>query len=184
MSEPVPPVPRIITRWRREAPGAVVLRLDCGHDRHVHHRPPLASFPWATDDAACSARVGGAIECLRCGQRLVPAGAEPYRRTATFDERTIPVGLLGAHSTKAGTWGLLRVEQGELRVWFEPPLALEAIGRPGSPIAIPPQLRHQVRLSDPVRFHVEFLRVPGDEAPLGGHEDERSRRLRAGGQDG
>jgi tellurite resistance-related uncharacterized protein len=165
VSEPVSPVPRVIMSWRREASNetsAVVLRLDCGHDRHVHHRPPLSSHTWVTDDAACQARVGATIECLRCGQRLVPERAREYRRTASFDASTIPAGLLGAHSTKAGSWGRVVVEQGELRVLFEPPLAVEVTGRPGSPIAIPPQLRHQVRLLGPVRFHVEFLRVPDD----------------------
>lgn len=158
-----PPVPRVIESWRRETPGAtdaVVLRLDCGHDRHVHHRPPLASHAWVMDDAACEARVGARIECLRCGQRLVPEGAEAYRRTATFDERSIPAGLLGAHATKAGTWGRLVVEQGELALAFEPPLSLEVTARAGSSVAIPPELRHEVRLRGPVRFHVEFLRVP------------------------
>jgi tellurite resistance-related uncharacterized protein len=161
VTEP-PPIPRNITRWRREGSDAVVLRLECGHDRHVHHRPPRSSHPWVLDDAACDARVGQAIECLRCGQRLVPDDARPYRRTESFDEHTIPAGLLGAHSTKAGTWGRLWVEQGRLVVWFEPPLSLEAAGEPGAPVAIPPQLRHQVRLRGPVRFHVEFLRVPSD----------------------
>jgi tellurite resistance-related uncharacterized protein len=156
---PVPPVPRIITGWRREAPDVVVLHLDCGHDRHVHHRPPLSSHAWVQDDAATAARVGHPIECLRCGQRLPPDGAEEYRRTATFDERSIPPGLLGTHSTKAGTWGRLVVEEGEVRLWFQPPLSLEVAGRPGAPIVIPPQLEHQVRLRGPVRFHVEFLRV-------------------------
>lgn len=159
MSEPVPPVPRVITTWRREAPAAVVLRLDCGHDRHVHHRPPLSSHAWVEDDMACEARVGQAIECLRCGQRLVPDDARVYRCTATFDEHTVPAGLLGAHSTKSGTWGRLVVEEGELQLWFTPPLATEVTGRPGFPITIPPQLQHLLRLAGPVRFHVEFLRV-------------------------
>jgi len=160
--EPVPqapPVPRTIVGWRRESPDAVVLRLDCGHERHVHHRPPLSSHPWARSDAECQERVGAEIECLRCGQRLVPDRAREYRRTDDFDERTIPPGLLRAHTIKAGAWGRLVVEQGELRLWFQPPLSLEVTVRPGSPAAIPPQLEHEVRLRGPVRFHVEFLRV-------------------------
>jgi tellurite methyltransferase len=156
---PVPPVPRIITSWRREGPAVVVLRLECGHDRHVQHRPPLSSHTWATDDAATAARVGHPIECLRCGQRILPDDARAYRRTESFDERSVPPGLLGVHSTKAGTWGRLWVEQGELELWFQPPLSLAATGRPGAPIVIPPQVEHQVRLRGPVRFHVEFLRV-------------------------
>lgn len=157
---PVPPVPRTISSWRREAVDAVVLRLHCGHDRHVRHRPPLSSHAWVTDDAACEARVGESIECLRCGQRRMPERAEVYGRTADFEEGTVAAGLLHAHATKAGVWGRLWVESGALWLCFEPPLAIEVLAEPGSPAAIPPQLRHHVRLVGPVRFHVEFLRVP------------------------
>lgn len=33
----------------------------------------------------------------------LPPGLEPYRRTDTFSEQTVPAGLLRAHSTKVGT---------------------------------------------------------------------------------
>jgi tellurite methyltransferase len=66
--DPAPPVPRTISSWRREAADVVVLRLDCGHDRHVRHRPPLSSHVWVMDDATCEVRVGESIECLRCGR--------------------------------------------------------------------------------------------------------------------
>jgi tellurite resistance-related uncharacterized protein len=45
----------------------------------------------------------------------IRANAKPYKRTATFTETTIPAGLLGDHSTKEGTWGLIRLEEGALR---------------------------------------------------------------------
>jgi tellurite methyltransferase len=157
--DPAPPVPRTISSWRREAADAVVLRLECGHDRHVRHRPPLSRHGWVMDDAGCEVRVGEPIECLRCGQRLLPEAVQVYRRTADFDQDTVPAGLLHAHSTKAGTWGRLVVEDGQLWLSFEPPLSVEVLAQPGSPAVIPPQLRHHVRLAGPVRFHVEFLRV-------------------------
>lgn len=160
-ASPVPPVPRLIEGTRRVAPDEVVLRLDCGHERHARHHPPLTSLPWVLDDAACEARVGQAIECLRCGQRLMPDAARFVRSTAVFDEHTLPAGLRHAHSTKAGVWGRLVVEEGVLRLWFEPPLDEEVEARPGGSVAIPPQLRHEVRLCGPVRFRVEFLRVDG-----------------------
>lgn len=160
MSEPAPPVPRTILGWRREAADTVVSTLDCGHDRHVRHQPPLSSHAWVLDDAACDARVGASIECLRCGQRLLPERAQSYRRIASFDETTIPAGLRRAHTTKAGAWGRLHVEEGRLWLCFEPPLAVEVLVQPGSPAAIPPLLLHHVRLDGPVRGFVEFLRVP------------------------
>ncbi len=160
MQEPAPPIPRTISSWRRESSDAVIVRLECGHDRHVRERPPLSSHPWVLDDAACEARVGATIECLRCARRELPAGAEAYRQTSSFDETTIPAGLLRAHSTKAGAWGRVHAELGQLWLCFEPPLSLEVRVWPGSPAAIPPQLQHHVRLDGAVRFHVEFLRVP------------------------
>ena len=42
----------------------------------------------------------------------LPLAAKPYKRTPSFTEANIPAGLLGDHSTKAGTWGLIRVEEG------------------------------------------------------------------------
>jgi tellurite resistance-related uncharacterized protein len=166
-ADPIPSVPRVIMGVRREAAGApgdaVVLGLDCGHQRHVRHRPPLSSHPWVRDDAACEQRVGQRIECLRCGQRLLPEAARAYRRTADFDEGTVPAGLVRAHSTKAGVWGRLVVEHGTLSLRFEAPLGVEVLARPGAPVVIPPQLPHHVRLAGPVRFFVEFLRVPADD---------------------
>ncbi|MCX4242910.1 DUF3565 domain-containing protein [Paraliomyxa miuraensis] len=161
--EPAPPIARVIEAVRREAADAVVLRLDCGHPRHVRHRPPLSSHPWVLDDEACAQRVGHRIECLRCGQRQLPEHAEPYRRTAEFDEHTVPAGLRRAHTTKRGVWGRLVVERGELPLCFDPPLAIEVVARPGEPVIIPPELPHSVRPRGPVRFAVEFLRVRSDD---------------------
>jgi tellurite resistance-related uncharacterized protein len=40
----------------------------------------------------------------------VPEGLQPYKRTATFTEATVPAALLNDHSTKEGAWGLIHVE--------------------------------------------------------------------------
>jgi tellurite resistance-related uncharacterized protein len=92
----------------------------------------------------------------------IPANAKAYKRTATFTETTIPAGLLGDHSTKEGTWGLIRVEEGELHYLVtderRPPSdrVLTAAGEPG---VVEPTILHHVAPVGPVRFHVEFLRV-------------------------
>lgn len=44
-----------------------------------------------------------------------PPGLVPGRRTAEFDEATIPAGLLRAHATRPGTWGRVHVMEGRLR---------------------------------------------------------------------
>jgi len=159
MSDPVPSISRVIVGVQREGADAVVLRLDCGHRRHVRHRPPLSSHAWVGSDAECEQRVGQRIECLRCGQRELPPQAQAYRSTAEFDEHTLPAGLQRAHTTKAGAWGRVVVEQGTLWLCFEPPLRTEVLVRPGQPGVIPPQLPHHIRLAGPVRLRVEFLAV-------------------------
>jgi tellurite resistance-related uncharacterized protein len=93
----------------------------------------------------------------------LPAGAEPYKRTATFSEATIPAALLNDHSTKEGAWGLIRVEQGELRYVITDPrrAAAERILTPANePGVVEPTILHRVEPLGPVRFHVEFFRLP------------------------
>ena len=41
-----------------------------------------------------------------------PQGAQPYRRTPTVNEATVPEGLLKAHATKDGVWGVVGVLEG------------------------------------------------------------------------
>lgn len=46
--------------------GVCVVTLDCGHRRHVRHRPPFEMHAWVLDEGQRAARVGQAIECGRC----------------------------------------------------------------------------------------------------------------------
>ena len=45
---------------------------------------------------------------------VLPPDAQPYRRTDTFTEVTVPTTLLKAHITKQGTWALIHVLVGRL----------------------------------------------------------------------
>jgi tellurite resistance-related uncharacterized protein len=92
----------------------------------------------------------------------LPDAAEPYRRTATFTEASVPAALLNDHSTKQGAWGLIRVEEGRLRYVVTDPRTApsESILTPDTaPGVIEPTMVHHVEPLGPVRFHVEFLRV-------------------------
>ena len=87
----------------------------------------------------------------------LPLGVEPYRRTPTFTESTVPAGLLTAHETKPGVWGQIVVERGRLRydvLESDEKWVLEA-GQPG---IIEPEVRHKVTPLGPVAFHVAFYR--------------------------
>lgn len=97
----------------------------------------------------------------------LPTGVAPYKRTPTFTEATVPAGLLKDHSTKEGTWGLLRIEAGALRLRVtdrrRPPSERMLTARSAAAV-IEPTILHHVEPVGPVRFHVEFLReqLPGE----------------------
>jgi tellurite resistance-related uncharacterized protein len=87
---------------------------------------------------------------------------ESYKRTPDFDQDSLPEAIRSAHSTKAGTWGLLVVSEGAARLVFHDPRR-EVLVMPGSPGKIAPQAVHHVELDGPVRLHVEFYKgEPGE----------------------
>ena len=91
----------------------------------------------------------------------LPPGAEPYKRTATFSEDSVPQALLKDHSTKEGAWGLIHVESGELRYLITDPRrqASETIVTPDAPAVVEPTILHRVEPIGAVRFQVVFHRV-------------------------
>jgi tellurite resistance-related uncharacterized protein len=96
----------------------------------------------------------------------LPEGLECHKRTDTFTEETVPKGLLNDHSTKAGVWGLIKVESGRLsyRVTDSRREPFEAVLTPETaPGIVEPTILHHVAPLGPVRFHVEFYRGPREE---------------------
>ena len=85
----------------------------------------------------------------------------PYKMTEVWTEQTLPAAIRSAHSTKAGTWGLLRVLEGEVRLVWEDGSGSERVS-PAQPGLIPPQALHHVETDGPARMQVEFYR----ERPL------------------
>jgi tellurite resistance-related uncharacterized protein len=84
-----------------------------------------------------------------------PSGLAAYRRTAEFTEQTCPRALQQAHSTKAGVWAMLHVEEGAIR-FRDLVNGTEWILDKGVHPVIFPQRLHEVELIGPVRFFVEF----------------------------
>lgn len=93
--------------------------------------------------------------------RELPSGLTPYKRTASFTQSDIPPGLRQDHSTKAGIWGLICVEAGELRYvitdvrrpWSDQLLT------PHTPAGVvEPTIAHFVEPVGAVRFYVQFFR--------------------------
>ncbi len=92
----------------------------------------------------------------------LPPGLSSYKRTPDFTAETIPAGLLKAHSTKEGVWGLIQVTEGRLvyRV-LEKRQPREFLLTPGAPGVVEPTVEHEVQPSGPVWFFVEFFRQTG-----------------------
>ena len=149
---------RRISGFHRDEESHWVADLDCGHARHVRHLPPLSSRPWVLEEASRSERLGTLLDCLRCDALEWPADFEPYRRTAIFDNATIPEALRADHATKAGVWARIHVLRGRLRLRRHEP-ALEEELSPGRDGIIPPEARHRVEPLGDVAFFVEFHRA-------------------------
>lgn len=87
----------------------------------------------------------------------LPEGLSFIRCTASFTAETVPAGLLKDHSTKGNTWGLIKVEAGELTYRIAATGESRRI-HSGDQTVIEPALLHSVSLSPDCIFHVEFWR--------------------------
>jgi hemoglobin len=90
---------------------------------------------------------------------MLPDDARPYRRTPVFTQDTVPAALLRAHTTKEGTWALIRVLEGRLayRVCDPRRPASEVVLTPLTKAGvIEPTIAHLVEPLGAVRFYVEF----------------------------
>ena len=87
--------------------------------------------------------------------RALPGGLTVYRRTPTFEAGTIPKGLLSAHATKPGVWGVLTVITGHLLLTV-PSVQVQIELAPGIPGVIEPEVVHFVTPTGPVSFYIEF----------------------------
>lgn len=114
-------------------------------------------------------RIAARFSRIVCGEELpVDAGTPeaaapaPYRVSSLFDEITLPHALLETHVLKAGTWSVMRVEEGQVRYREEGMPGFRLL-KPGSPCAVPPETPHNLELAGPVKLRVEFYdRRPSD----------------------
>jgi hemoglobin len=88
----------------------------------------------------------------------LPPGFVAYGRSPDFFSDNLPAKLQSAHSTKAGTWGLLHVLEGVVHFHLESPHHGEKIVRAGETVVIESQVPHRVEFLEPGRMFVEFYR--------------------------
>lgn len=89
----------------------------------------------------------------------LPEGVRPYKDSPVFTPENLPDALKAAHSTKAGTWGLLKVHAGVLRFTLDDPPCAEAVLTAGQQVLIEPQVRHHVAFELPGSFQITFCRA-------------------------
>ncbi|MEP3890851.1 MAG: DUF1971 domain-containing protein [Hellea sp.] len=88
----------------------------------------------------------------------LPESVIKYAETPIFTEETVPKKLLNVHDTKAGTWGRLVVLEGAVDYIIPgPPLSRQTLDVKTNGI-IEPTIPHNLELTGPVRFKVEFLK--------------------------
>lgn len=88
----------------------------------------------------------------------LPPGVQPYKDSPVFTPDNLPDGLKAAHSTKAGTWGLLTVHTGVLRFVLDDAPHTEAVLTAGQQVVIEPGVRHHVAFELPGSFQITFYR--------------------------
>ena len=92
--------------------------------------------------------------------KTLPEGLEHYKSTSEFTESSIPAGLLRSHATAPGVWGRIDVIEGALLYRLLEPAHEEHLLTPGAAGIIEPGMKHEVAVNGPVRFCVQFHRLP------------------------
>ena len=90
--------------------------------------------------------------------KTLPPGVSNYKSTPEFTQDTVPEGLLNAHQTKAGTWGLIVVLEGELEYRILEPETEDILLNSEKPGVVEPTVLHEVKPRGEVRFRVDFYR--------------------------
>lgn len=88
----------------------------------------------------------------------LPDGLTLQRTTPTFDESSVPAGLLKAHSVADDVWGRLVVSTGSIGFVFDDePDSIRTVAA-GETQVIPPVRKHHLVVDGPATFAVEFHR--------------------------
>lgn len=87
----------------------------------------------------------------------LPDGLTGYKRTAVFDQDSLPDGFKKNHNTKKHVWAVIHVLSGELRYTIAETGDSEILNPDKNGIIRPQQL-HRVEAIGEVSFYVEFHR--------------------------
>lgn len=147
-----------IVGYHQDEQGDWVAELSCGHSQHVRHKPPWQLRPWVETEAGRQERIGAQLDCPACRMRPLPEGLKEYRRTAVFDEQSVPKGLLRDHRLKASAWGEIVVLDGRVSYFIEGEQPTCVVLSETLPGAVWPEEPHRIAPQPGARFFVRFLR--------------------------
>ncbi len=147
---------RPITGFHQDDEQHWVAELSCGHNQHTRHDPPLSEREWVLTQQGRSSRLGISLACPACDRAEIPEAFAPYKRTPSFTETSVPRALLANHTTKAGVWGRIHVERGELVYSIEGASTGAQRLVPGTQGVVVPEVEHRVEPRGDVSFYVEF----------------------------
>lgn len=57
---------RRIAGFYEDVEGYFIAMLECGHEQHVRHKPPLVERPWVLTEAGRQSRIGFELNCREC----------------------------------------------------------------------------------------------------------------------
>jgi tellurite resistance-related uncharacterized protein len=150
---------RPIVEFGLGSDGDPVAILSCGHSQHVRHNPPFINRPWVVTQEGRSGMIGKPLNCFRCDNFELPDHFIPYKRTAEFNEESIPAALRKDHSTKTGVWAKITVTRGKL-LYRVPSLEKETELSAGRLGIVLPEVLHNVEPLGLASFFVEFYKAP------------------------
>jgi tellurite methyltransferase len=156
---------RSITGYHQDEAADWVAELECGHNQHVRHRPPLQLRAWVRCPEGRAARLGTTLACSLCERAEMPDALRWVRTTPVWDQGTMPTALRRAHRVATGTWGRILVHEGRLRFTAATTPAIEIELGAGASQAIPPGVEHEVEPLGAVWFVIEFFAVDRDRQP-------------------
>ena len=90
--------------------------------------------------------------------KKLPDNVTQYKRTPTFDENSIPKGLLRSHTTKEGCWGHIVILEGKLLYRILEPKIEETELSEELPGVAEPSIKHEIAPLGKVRFYVDFYK--------------------------
>jgi hypothetical protein len=62
---------RRITRFHQDEESLWVAELECGHNQHVRHNPPMTLRLWVKNENSRKEKVGTFISCKVCDAELL-----------------------------------------------------------------------------------------------------------------